>query len=108
MQTLLKVQKSFTWIGFDPKLEPFNRRVVQILVITFSAIISLWIYFIRVPDTAQEYMESIFIVSTCTSVFLSFMSAILNMEKLFSFIKGVDEFLTERKLNFDHLILQIF
>lgn len=97
MQTLLEVQKAFKSMGLRRNQEPFNQRVLSILVIVFPGLISMWIYLICEADSDNEYMESVYIVTLASGVFLSFATTILITKKLFSFIKSSDEFSNERK-----------
>lgn len=69
MQTLQEVQKSLDNIGFNPNSKPFNRRILRILAITASAIVLQWIFLINAADNAKEYIESIYVVTTCTGTF---------------------------------------
>lgn len=97
MPILKEVEKSFNSIGFDPKLKPFNHKTLSILVILLPGIILQWIFLICVANRAEEYMESIYIVTTSTGVFLSFASTILIREKLFYLIEIDNEFVRESK-----------
>lgn len=97
MKIYQEVQKSFVWIGFDQKLEPFNRKISSILAITFTAVLLQWIFLIHVAETAQQYMESMYIVSTCSGIFLAFASSTFTTKRLFSFIKRVNESVDESK-----------
>lgn len=90
-----EVQKSFQSIGLDPKLEPFNRRILSILVITSLGIISVWIFLIHEADSAEEYMESTYVITVSTGVVLSFASTTLITKKLHSFYKAHEEYLNE-------------
>lgn len=103
MQYLQEVQKMFNLVGFSPKLKPLNRRILVTLVLTFSALILMWIFLIQEADGAHENIESIYFVSASSSIFLCFASTILTKEKLFSFIDSLDEFFNERKSKFKQL-----
>lgn len=97
MSILQEVQKSLKAIGFSPKLEPFNHRISSIFVISFSGVISQWIFLIYEADSGQEYMESIYVATACTGVLLSFSNTILSTKKIFLFINSIDEFINESK-----------
>lgn len=103
MRSVQEVQKAFKTIGFDPKLKPMNHRVLGVLAIVFPGLTSIWIYLIFEANGAEEYMESIFMVTVCTGIFISFASTILNKTSLFSFIGRVDKVLNESKWNFNKL-----
>lgn len=103
MRSVQEVQKAFITIGFDPKLKPMNHRVLGVLAIVFPGLTSIWIYLIFEANGAEEYMESIFMVTVCTGIFISFASTILNKTSLFSFIGRVDKVLNESKWNFNKL-----
>lgn len=91
MQILQEVQRSLSSIGFNQKLEPFNRRIVSILVTVLPGFISVWVFLIHEADSAQEYMESIYIAVVSTGILLSFTSTISITKKLFSFIENIGE-----------------
>lgn len=97
MQTLQAVQKSFDSLGFSPKLKQFNYKISGISVISFLGIILLWIYLLHEADSSQEYMESIYIVTACSGIFLSFASTVFFKEELFSFINSFNELTNESK-----------
>lgn len=78
-------------MGFDPQFKPFNRRTSSILALTFTAVLLMWIYLIYEADTDQEYMESMYFVSVCSGIFLSFASSAFFTKKLYSFIDGIQE-----------------
>lgn len=94
-----EVQKGFRSIGFGPNLEPFNPRVLSILTTTFLGVVSLWMFLFYEADSAEQYMESVCVITVCTGTLLSFASTVQDSEKLFSFIKADDEYLNESKLN---------
>lgn len=108
MQILQEVQKNFSSLGFNPELKPFNRKISGILTMTILGVISLWIFFIREADRASEYMESIYMITTCTGVLISFTSTVFIEQKLFSFIKSVEKFGNESELNFNDLNIERF
>lgn len=66
-------------------------------------ITSLCISIIQGGNEDQEYMKSIYIMTTATGILLSFASTIFIKQKLFSFIKVCDVIVNESKLNFNHL-----
>lgn len=90
MQLFQQVQKSFHLMGFSPKLEPFNRTILNILVPSFLAVIFMWIFLFNNSD-ALENIESIHNVTVSTSVFVSFAGTIFISKKLFSFIESLNE-----------------
>lgn len=95
MKIFQEVQKSFNWMGFNPKLAPFNPRILSNFVMRFTSLIFLWIFLIYEAETAQEYMESMYVISTGSGIFLSFLSQIFITKRLFSFIKRVNEAVNE-------------
>lgn len=103
MQIFQEVQKSFISLGFNPKEEPFNHKIVGILAATLLAVISLWIFLIHEANSAESYMESIYDITAATGLLLSLASTVFIKQKLFSFIGSFDEFLNECELNFKHL-----
>lgn len=84
-------------MGFSPNLEPLNRRVLIIFVRSFLAVIFELIFLINEADGAQEYVVSIYVLSSCCFILLSFTNTILNTKQLFSFINIVSEFLNGSK-----------
>lgn len=97
MQILQETQKHFIWLGLDPQIEPIHDRLLSILTITCPAVISQWIYLIDEAHSPREYMESIYVVTTCTGILVSYASTIVIRKKLFSFVKSYDEFTNESK-----------
>lgn len=95
MQILQEVQKSFNSIGLGPELEPFNRKILSTLVGIFPGVVSLWIFLIHEANSAVKYLESIYVVTTCSGFFICFASTIIITKKLFAFIKIVEDFVNE-------------
>lgn len=92
-----EVQKSFHSIGFGPNLKPFNHQILSIIAVLFLADMSLCMFLFYEADSAEQYLESVCVITTCTGVVLSIASTILISKELFSFIKTHDEYLNERK-----------
>lgn len=92
-----EMQKSFRSIGFDPKLESFNHRILGILAITSLGVISLWIFLFHEADSAAAYVESVYLITVCNGVLLSMASTIFTRKRLFSFIEIHEEFWNESK-----------
>lgn len=99
MKTLQVVRNLFDSMGLSSKLEPFNKLTLTILVVAALGISSQWIFLFHEADNSQEYMESIYVATCCTGVFLSFTSTIFITKKLFSFIDSVDKLFNESKWN---------
>lgn len=97
MQTLQVVQKNFEFFGLSPKLEPFNRQILKTFIISISGIASQWIFLLHEANGSKEYMESIYIVISCSGIVLSFASTTFNKEKLFLGIDSNDELIFESK-----------
>lgn len=99
MQILQEVKKSFYLMGFDPKLKRFEiiRRIKNDLIIMYSTVISQYEFLIQEADGAEEYMESIYVVTLSTGFLLSYTSTILTTEKLFSLFRVYDEFMNTSK-----------
>lgn len=95
MQIFQETQKNFGYFGLSSEVEPLNQRSLSIIVMASMSILTEWIFLIHDGHSSQEYMESIYVVSTNCGVFVSFASTILIREKLFAFIKNVDEFIEE-------------
>lgn len=102
MQTLQEVQRNIKMLGFSPNRRPFNKRILSILVSLCSVSVLIWLYPILEADSAQKYMESIYVVIVLTGVLLSFVSIILAKTTMFSLIRSLDEFWNQSQLNFDH------
>lgn len=101
MKVLRVVQKSFDSIGISSKRESFNQITLAIIFMSVSGISSLFTYFFRKANTAQEYMEFIYFATATTGTLLSGASTVfLTKKKLFSFIDSVDELFNESKSNF--------
>lgn len=100
MKTLQEIRKSFCSLGFSPELHPFNHMVLRFLCMAFLTGLLLWIFFIHVADSAQEYLETIYLITAYNGIFLSFASTIFIAEKLFIFFNNVDKISNESKRNF--------
>lgn len=101
MQPFQEVQKSLHSIGFSTKLEPFNRRTLCILALCIPSLILTCIYPIHVADSAQQLIESIYVILVGTGTTLSFMSMMLVREKIFTLIECVEEHCNEIGSSFD-------
>lgn len=97
MQTLQEVQKSFHSIGFSPELKPFNQRILAILAIIFASVILEFTYLIHEADSAQKFMESIYVTTVTIGSFFCFANASFIMEEIFSFIDSSNETFRESK-----------
>lgn len=100
MQTLHVAQKSLNSIGFSPEQSRFSGKILSNFFIIFPTIILQWIFLFHEADGAQEYIECLYIVTSCTGVFLSFASTIFISTKFFSFFKSVDDFFNQSKMIF--------
>lgn len=99
MKILQVVQKNFTLLGIDPKLERFNQRLLINLAMSALAIALLWIYLLREADSSQEYMESTYFLVACSGIFLSAMSTTFMTKKIFAFFNFFDELPSESMWN---------
>lgn len=97
MQTLQEVQKSFLSIGFGPQLKPFNQRILTILGIILAGVVLEFIYLIHEADSAQKFMESIYITTATTGSFFCFANTSFIMEEIFAFINSSNETFRESK-----------
>lgn len=97
MNIYQEVQTNFESVGFSPKLSPFNHKTLGFLVTTSFMIILGLIFLIHEADSAQLYMESIYSLTACIGVFLSFANLIFITKKLFSFIESMDKIINESK-----------
>lgn len=97
MRVLQEVLKSYDSIGIDPKLEPFNRKVLRYLAVYFLGMTLLLIYLFHEADTSREYMESIYVVTSCSGILLSAASTIFIREKLFLYIDTLNKRFDESK-----------
>lgn len=102
MQTLQVVQRNFNSFGLSPNREPINRTILIVLILGFLGISMQWIFFFHGANSPQELMETIYVVTACTGIFLSFTSTIFTTTGLFSFINSFDELTNERKWNSNH------
>lgn len=97
MQIFQETQRNFGYLGINAELEPLNRRVLVVLAIAYTCILSDLIFLIYGPHSSQEYMESIYIITSSCGTTLSYVNTIFIRNKLFSFIKNVNKFLSESK-----------
>lgn len=97
MKILQGVQKSFKSLGLSPKPDRFNRKIFIFSIIYFPVVVSLWIFLVHEANSAEEYLESIYVVTTCSGILISFASTILAKMRLFSFIKKADVNVNESK-----------
>lgn len=97
MRVLQVVQKSFDSIGFDPKLKPFNRIILSMMAIHLLNTFSLWIFLLLGANSSHEFMESIYITSCYSGIFLSAANVIFTREELFSVINMTDGIFNESK-----------
>lgn len=99
MQTFQEVRKNFYLLGFSSDLERFNHKTLSIVVFLFLCVTSQWTFLLCEAKDAHEYMESIYIIATCTAVLLSISSTVLIRKEFFSFIENVDNLINDCKLN---------
>lgn len=100
MKILRVVQRNFDFIGISPNREFLNQKVLTIIFVSVSGMSSLFIFFFHEANTAQEYMEFIYIVTAAIGTSLSAANTVFFVKKkLFSFIDSVDGHFNESKSN---------
>lgn len=97
MKHYQEVQKGFEWLGFDLKLSDHN--ILGTMVISLSGIISEWIFLLFEANSSQEYLESIYFITSSVGIFISYTSALLLKDKLLVFIDTVDRTINKSKFD---------
>lgn len=86
--------KNFAAVGFTPDLidQPYslNRKILLGFLLLTSSIICNSMYTIREAQTFGEYTQSIYMFSLAALITLVFVTILLNVTELFSFISGVE------------------
>lgn len=77
MRVLQVVQNGFESIGIGPGRKAFNHTTLSILFICVFGFISLGIFIVQTADSAQEYMECLYIFTASIGTFLSGVSITL-------------------------------
>lgn len=62
--------------------------------------ISIFIFVIHLADSPAEYMDSLYMSAVLLSIFVSYLTTIWNMTKLFGFIDNLQKFCNESKFYF--------
>lgn len=76
-------------------------HLVAIAISVYTAgIISIFIFATLLADSSAEYMDSVYILAVLLSIFVSYMTTILNMTKLFGFIDNCEKVCDESKFQF--------
>lgn len=97
MNIFQTVQMHFALIGYESKLQPFNRRQKLNFVHSLLSGFSVYAYFLHVANTPKEYMNSMFICGVGTLINVSHISTVLKMKKNFTVIEEVEEVLIARE-----------
>lgn len=85
-------------IGYSADQQPFNMKQMNL---AFASILSCAVqlaYLILIAETLKEIMVSIFMTMVAFLVFISFVSTVLKMPKLFYFVDEVEKIVNESEL----------
>lgn len=97
------IQKSFAVVGISPKLPtqsyPFNGRLLLGFLGFGLFIAALGVYIVNYAETFFEYTQGIYIASAGIFVIFSFITLILQAEKLYKCIKRFDSMLNMCRWN---------
>lgn len=97
MPVLQAVKKAFDEMGFSPELEPLNHRYLRSITIIIPCLIFAWKSLVYEISNAQEYMESLYVVSIGTATLLAYVSTVLITKKLYFFLDAIDEIFKKGK-----------
>lgn len=97
MQLLQEVRNSFDSMGFSPKSDQLSHKFLNNFIINFSGYILLWIYLLRDANSSLQYMESIYMITVCSCIFLSAVSTVFLQDELFLFIDTLNSLFNESK-----------
>ena len=102
MALLQIVQKNLALLGFirnryDYHYYPFNREHLKTMLIFAIGLIQLYTFAFHSAKVPREYMDSFYMITVLTAVFLSYAIVVWNMIKLFNFIDGCDEVINKSK-----------
>lgn len=74
---------------------PFNEQQLRYMFKSIVAIIFQFVYLLRVAETSKEYMNSIFMTTVGTLVFVSHISTTIKMDKIFIFIDTLEKIINQ-------------
>lgn len=98
MKILLKLQNEAAIIGIARNQHPINVQSVQFLLVDCLNIVSSGVYFFTVPETFQDYAESILGQTAILAVTSCFVVIISQMQQIFNWIDDAGQIIDTSKL----------
>lgn len=98
LKILQTVQKDLALIGYNAQAQPFNGKQIKH---GFKSILGNFlqlVYLIRIAKTPSELMVSVFMAGVATLVFISFVSTVQKMPKIFYLIDEIEKIINKSKL----------
>ena len=97
------IREKIGFLGFisnhhDYSYYPFTEQHLRTHLKFCLTILSLCIFAIRVANTSKEYMDSAYIVTATSALFISYVTLTFKTIKLFKFFDSIENFTNERKL----------
>lgn len=103
MKLFHTIQNSFASVGFirNNKREffhyPLNKKHLTVQATFILSLISLYTFAFHVANSLNEYMDSFYLMTTISAIFISYTILIYTMDDLFSFIDGCEQLCNDSK-----------
>lgn len=96
------VQKNLTVLGYMRSHDgyhyyPFSMRSLVAIEFFIGSIISFLIFALHSADSPGEFMDSFYLLAVSLTIFVSYMTTIFKMAKLFDFFDECEKIFDESK-----------
>lgn len=89
MKLFQTIRENLASLGFIGS--PFNKQHARIQSRLFLSLISTYTFAIHVANSPEELMDSFYIITEASAIFISYSITIFKMEDLFDFIDGCEK-----------------
>lgn len=86
LKIFLTIQKNLSIIGIEPNSQPFDAKILTLLLTMGAAIICLIMYIANEAKTLFQYMQSIYECSVLIVLFIALLITILNLSAFWKII----------------------
>lgn len=98
MKIFQTTKKNLRNIDFDANTKPFDKVQLFHFAQAFGANISPFLYLFCVASTVQEYMESVFLTTVCTLIFIAHRCMTFKTSIIFEFMDYFQAIVDESEL----------
>ena len=97
MKIFKTFQKNFALSHFIRNEHPFNRKHLECLLESFTSLTSTYLFLLCGKYSVREFMDSIYIITVGTGMFIGFVNTVYRILQIFDFIDAVEKTINDRK-----------